>query len=170
MPPIEARPVGRSVFVILTVLAVIPLAYVAFHPLVLLFAVAAIGLVSLVMWLLDLRLVRRARARSGEHIGTFALALDRRSPDFDPWVVRAVWDALAPWTSLHGDIQLPLRPTDVIADLGCVGSDVEDVFVEAATRARRSTVADHTNPYYGRVSIVGDLVRFIAHQPRAPAA
>ena len=43
---------------------------------------------------------------AGEDIGTFARAFDRRSEPFDPWVVRATWDALLPYCGF------PLRPAD----------------------------------------------------------
>ena len=89
---------------------------------------------------------------------------------FDPWVVRAVWDTLAPWTELRSGRQLPLRPTDLVAELGCVDEDLDDVLREAATRARRSLDGVENNPYYGRVVTVGDLVAFIAHQRRVAAA
>jgi hypothetical protein len=49
--------------------------------------------------------------RPGEDIGTFARAFDRRAEPFDPWVVRATWDALVPYVT-HGDWHVPLRPTD----------------------------------------------------------
>jgi hypothetical protein len=131
---------------------------------------AFVGAAWLVGRLLDRHLARLARERAGEDIGTFARAFNRRAPTFDPWVVRAVWDALAPWTELRGGGRLPLRPTDVIDELGCVDEDLDDVLREAATRARRSLVAVRGNPYYRRVVTVGDLVAFIAHQPRVAAA
>src|SRR5689334_4837994 len=40
---------------------------------------------------------RLAAQRIGEDIGTFARVFDRRSPSFDPWVVRATWDVLEPY-------------------------------------------------------------------------
>ena len=144
--------------------------YLAHHPVGAAVTSAFVGAVWLIGRLLDRRLARLARERPGEDIGTFARAFDRRASTFDPWVVRAVWDALAPWTELRGGGRLPLRPTDVIEELGCCDEDLDDVFQEAATRARHTLDGVEANPYYGRVVTVGDLVAFIAHQPRVAAA
>jgi len=114
----------------------------------------------------DNRLARLARQRRGEDIGTFARAFDRRAPGFDPWVVRAVWDALTPWTQLRGGDRLPLRPADVIDELGCVDEDLDDVVYEATIRSQHALDDVTANPYYGHVSTVGDLVGFITRQPR----
>jgi hypothetical protein len=57
-----------------------------------------VGGVALVSVVLDVRTARALRAlgadRVGEDIGTFARALDRRAAEFEPWVVRAVWDEM----------------------------------------------------------------------------
>src|SRR5438128_1874953 len=47
------------------------------------------------------RLQRLAAERSGEDIGTFARAFNRRAGLFDPWVVRATWDALQPYVKIR---------------------------------------------------------------------
>lgn len=93
-----------------------------------------------------------------------------RSPEFDAWIVRAVWDALVPWTRVRGGVRLPLRATDVSTELGCVDDDLDDVFFEAATRAGRRIDQVEANPLYGRVVAVRDLVAFIAYQPCVAAA
>jgi hypothetical protein len=85
-------------------------------------------------------------------------------------VIRAVWDALAPWTIVRNDTRLPLRPADIIADLGCVGTDLDDVCLEAATRAGRRLDEVNESPQSGRVETVGDLVEFISRQPRVAQA
>jgi hypothetical protein len=60
---------------------------------------------------------RLALGRSGEHIGSFARAFNRRREPFDPWVIRATWEALGPYVRLEGK-QIPMRPTDrLIQDL-----------------------------------------------------
>jgi len=177
MPPYprsKAAPTPRAVLVGLILLVGWLLWYVAQHAVGALAAGACVALVALGGALggrvLDRRLGCRARERTGEDIGTFARALDRRAPSFDPWIVRAVWDALTSWTVLGGGGHLPLHPSDVIADLGCVDEDLEDVLDEAAARAGRRLDDMRANPYYGRVSTVGDLVAFISHQPRETAA
>jgi hypothetical protein len=168
--PAEPGPPSRALLAVLLPLAAWSLWYLARHPIALLVG----GGLATVIWLVGLLLAgrqeRRAQERVGEDIGTFARAFDRHASTFDPWVVRAVWDALGPWTAGRDGSRFPLRPTDVIADLGCVDEDLEDVFVEAATRARRQREALPANPYLGRVVTVGDLVAFISHQPREAAA
>lgn len=163
----KAGPLSR---VVLVVLAAGVLWYLLRHPLGFLVGGTLVGLVWLVSIGLDRRLARRARERAGEDLCTFARAFDRRSPHFDPWIVRAVWDALAPWTCTREGGRFPLRPTDMIAEFGCVGEDLDDVFVEAATRAGRQITSTSGNPFYGRVLTVGDLVACITHQLRVAAA
>ena len=174
MPPYqrpEGAPLPGVVVAGLALLGGWVLWYLAHHVVGTLVTAACVALViGLASLLNDRRLARRARERAGEDIGTFARAFDRRAPDFDPWVVRAVWDALAPWTELPGGGRVPLRPTDAIADLGCVDEDLEEVFEEAARRARRLLDGLEENPYYRRVATVGDLVALISRQPRAAAA
>jgi hypothetical protein len=167
--PPQSGTASRVALAVLCLAALWALWYLA-HPVGAAVTSAFVGAVWLVGRLLHRRLARLARERAGEDIGTFARAFDRRATTFDPWVVRAVWDALAPWTELRGGGRLPLRPADVIAELGCVDEDLDDVFREAATRARHSRHGVEGNPYYGRVVTVGDLVAFIAHQPRVTAA
>jgi hypothetical protein len=116
------------------------------------------------------RLTRLADARRGEDIGTFARALDRRAPEFDPWVVRAVWDALQPHVEVRGR-HVPVRPGDrLVADLGIDGEEIEDVAVAAATRAGRNRSDWRANAVNGAVETVGDLLRLVALQPRVAAA
>ena len=139
MPPHQPAhaDTSRGAFAVLALMGLALLWYLVTHPLAA--AVAAAGglLIALAHQRSSRERTRRARARAGEDIGTFARGFDRRAPTFDPWVVRAVWDALAPWTQLPDGTRFPLRPSDVIADLGCVDEDLEDVIGHAASRARR---------------------------------
>ena len=118
--PPQGGTTSRVSFAVLCLAALWALWYLAHHPVGAAVTSAFVGAVWLVGRLLDRRLARLARERVGEDIGTFARAFDRRATTFDPWVVRAVWDALAPWTELRGGGRLPLRRADVIAELGCV--------------------------------------------------
>jgi len=173
MPPYQQAETGapsRALLAVLLPLAAWSTWYLAHHPVGIIIGGSFVAFVARVDRVLDWRLERRTRARAGEDIGTFARAFDRRAPGFDPWVVRAVWDALATWTVLRNGSRFPLRPGDVIAELGCADEDLDDVFEEAATRARRRRDASAANPYRRPVTTVGDLVAFIAHQPREEAA
>ena len=110
---------------------------------------------------------RLAAERHGEGIGTFIRAFDRRSEPFDPWVLRATWEALVPYTRFRGG-QLPLRATDRLSeDLLIDQDDIDfDIIKEVAERSGHSLKQLEANPYYGRIQTVGDFVQFITFQPR----
>jgi hypothetical protein len=104
--------------------------------------------------------------RKGEDIGTFARAFDRGSEPFDPWVVQATWDAL------RSCVNIPLRPTDRVGDLG-IDPDEFDLalFWEVAERSGHSMDNLEANPYFSNLSsfsqaTVGDIVRIISYQPK----
>jgi hypothetical protein len=107
--------------------------------------------------------------RPGEDIGTFARAFDRRTQPFDPWVVRAVWDALVPYVVCGGrKVPVPLRPSDrLFEDLRIDPEDTEfELIEEIATRSRHSLNNLENNPFFGEMETVGDLIHFISLQPR----
>ena len=132
------------------------------------FRIVGLALVAFcaVVWLYqDLRLRRVSDERQGEDIGTFAKAFDRRAPEFDPWVVRAVWDALQAYRTHRGGVA-PLRPSDRLTTFMDV-DDLDDVVArEIAQRAGRSLDNLEANPKYRQVETVADVVQFFWHQPR----
>ncbi len=116
------------------------------------------------------RLRRLAAGRPGEDIGTFARGLDRRTQPFDPWVVRATWDALMPHVSYPGG-RVPLRPTDaIVEDLRIDLELLEIEFCEIAQRAGRCLDGIEANPLYRDGRTVGDLVRLVSAQPLTGSA
>ena len=66
-----------------------------------------------------------ASDRIGEDIGTFARGFNRRTEPFDPWVVRATWDAL---TSLLGDAVEEQRGVDERLAAAGIGPDHPSLF------------------------------------------
>lgn len=106
------------------------------------------------------------RERANEDIGTFARAFARHAgPTVDPWAIRAVWDALTPFTECRGE-RLPLRPSDRFeADLGIDLDDLEDLVPQLVERCERVPGNWKANPYYEKLSTVGNLVYFISAQP-----
>lgn len=139
-------------------------------PLMALAALAALG------WALGLVLARRqrqhlralARGRAGEDIGHFARQANCRT--HDPWVVRAVYEALA--QELAAQARLPrfaLRwDDDLWRSLRLDADDVDGHLLPLiAARAGRSLAATAANPWHGRVRTAGDLVRFLCAQPCA---
>ena len=120
-----------------------------------------LGLVSIASLVVGFFANRNAQRltveRAGEDIGTFARGFDRRAEPFDPWVVRATWDALRLYTDC------PLRPTDQLQDLGIDGLEMDYLFVEIAERSGRSL--DDLR-ILEPVETIGDFVRFLSVQPR----
>jgi hypothetical protein len=136
------------------------------------FAAASVfvGGIALVSLVLNARSARALRAlavdRAGEDIGTFARALDRRAPEFDPWVVRAVWDELQHCVR-YDDRRLPLRPSDrLVADLRIDPDDLEDMAIDVARRVGREDSDWAANPMCGRVTTVAEFIQLVALQPR----
>lgn len=110
---------------------------------------------------------RLAKQRKGEDIGTFARAFDRHSEPFDPWVVRATWDALQSY------VTFPLRPTDRLIEDLCIADEEIDMalLVEVAARSRHSLDDLEANPYFAKFSkfsnvTVADFVKLISWQPK----
>ena len=130
--------------------------------------VAAIFFVVLIAaWSLsDRRLRQVADTRQGEDIGSFAKAFDRRRSDFDPWVVRAVWDALQPYRTYRGGVAA-LRPSDRLESFMDL-DDLDDIlFCDVAERTGRTLDNLALNPRYGQVETVADLVELFWQQPRS---
>lgn len=103
---------------------------------------------------------RLTAERKGEDLGTFARSFDRRSKNFDPWVVRATWDALMFY------MDYPIRASDRIVDLGI---DPDDIFfcVIPEVIERSGHVLDGAQPgtHPGRET-VGDLVLWVSSLKR----
>jgi hypothetical protein len=129
-------------------------------------------LLFLLPWIVAARSSRRyernlANERKGEDIGTFARAFDRRVEPFDPWVVRASWEALQVYVSF------PLRPTDRLIEDLCIDPDDIDLalLVDVAKRSRHSLDDPKANPYFAKFFsfqdvTVGDFVKLISWQPK----
>ena len=112
------------------------------------------------------RSAKRLRlARPLDDIGTFARALDRRSPGFDPWVVRAVWDGVQSYCTLAG--QTPIRPLDRLDSYVDPEEWIDPLAVNAAKRSGRTTEALEANPAFGLVITIEDLIRLLSALPPA---
>lgn len=108
----------------------------------------------------DRRLVRQ---RPCESICTFSRSFKRG--EIDTWVIRAVYEEIASYfpTTLQ---PAPIRRDDDLLLWGLDAEEVEDLGKWVSTRCSRSLKDTTTNPFYGRVRTVGDLVQFLNAQPK----
>jgi hypothetical protein len=104
------------------------------------------------------------RVRGTDSICTFANHFDTRK--VDTWIVRAVYEQLQ--DRLSGErSEFPIRPTDdVFSDLLIDEEDFElDLVEEIAERTGRSLDGMEKNLYFGKASLVENLVYFFNQQP-----
>jgi hypothetical protein len=167
MPPASRPPTTIAGWAILAGLLAAVIAALIGYPLV---VGSFCGLIAIGTVILNLRrdqnLRRLASERGGEDIGTYARAFNRRSEAFDPWVVRATWDALQPYVAFRGG-RVPIRPGDRLKEnYGIDPEDFGDLLLEVADRSGHSVDQDETTPFEGPVDTVGDFVRFVTYHPR----
>ena len=132
--------------------------------------ITVVEVVALLCWtgfLLDKSFLERlASNRSGESICTFARSFDCRA--VDTWIVRAVYETLQETLASEA---FPLRASDRISDeMHLDDEDLEDLAEDIAERCHRTLDESESNPLYGRVETVQDLVLFLANQVRTRAA
>jgi hypothetical protein len=168
MPPVPSlSPAWKySATIVLSVLAIwLLIRYYPFAPAGTLFAMG-------LLYLFERR--RRARysllagVRHGEGLCSFVRAFPRH--ERDPYVLRAVYEELAPYFAV-GKFAVPLRLSDSLTrDLELDDEELEFAACSIARRCGRSLVDAKANPFYGRLKTVEDLVRFFYAQPRGIAA
>lgn len=110
------------------------------------------------------RLEAMSSTRDEESICSFARSFDTKH--IDTWIIRTA----------HQEIQLlldsymphfPVRASDsLLDDLHIDVDDVEDLLLDIAMRSGRSLDETESNPFYGKIKTVSDLVLFINAQPR----
>ena len=111
------------------------------------------------------RLRRLAASRPDESVCTFARAFACRSTDTA--IIRAVYEELQQYFRFAVPA-FPFRASDRFEDdLQLDHEDLDDLAAVIAHRARRTLASTESNPLYGRVHTVRDLVGFFAHQPLA---
>lgn len=154
------------IFLMLSGLVWLLLKGTGFWGVAMLAALIAIG--AVVSFSSNRRLRRLAATREDKSICPFARDFDYRS--IDTVIIRAVHvvvsEALDPIVP-----SFPLRASDRFeADLQLCDDDLDELVEIAAHRSGRSFENLPSNPFSGKVSTVGDLVQFLAHQPAvAPA-
>lgn len=170
MPPVQPRPVLWAGRLFIALLAGAGIWMLWAHPI-------AAGSVMAGVWVAcafqshreGVRLNRLALDRKGESICHFAKSIDCRR--LDTWVVRAVFEEVQAAMGHHGAV-LPIRATDRLReDLHFDADDLDLSLVpDIAQRAGRDLSSTQGNPFYGKVTTVGDLVHFLNAQPRLQVA
>jgi hypothetical protein len=120
----------------------------------------------LIGWLLVIREKQRFRRlaveRASESICSFVRSLDYRR--LDTGIIRCVYEQL----QRHLGAPVPLRASDRLDhDLHLDPEDLDDLAEAIALQCRRSLDSVQRNPYYDRVTTVGDLIEFLCAQPNA---
>ena len=107
-----------------------------------------------------------AAQRKGESICQFARQANCR--ENDPWVVRAVYEEMASEMAHYTEMpDFPVRWNDDIEKtLKLFLDDIDDLLPCMARRAGRDLTNTKKNPWFDKVSTVGDLVQFLNAQPR----
>jgi hypothetical protein len=130
---------------------------------------AYIAVVAVLSWLhrwsIRNHLQAIAASRDGESICTFARAADCRS--MDTWIVRAVYEEVQ--ESLASECsRFPIRWTDRLKEDLCIDPDAldEELAIDIAKRIGRDIRSTETNPLFGKVETVRDLVLFFHAQPK----
>lgn len=105
------------------------------------------------------------REREGESICEFARDFDARQ--VDTWIIRAVYEQLQINLD-HVHPAFPVRASDRLKeDLHLDDDDLDiDIAQEVEQRTGRSLESSSSNPYFGKVKTVRDLVMFFQAQPK----
>ena len=127
---------------------------------------AGLVVLTLIGWLASvksaLRSKKLATARADESICQFARSFDRNSSD--TVLIRSVYETVQEHL---GSTPVPLRTDDrLLEDLDLDDDDLDEILIDAAELARRSLDSTASNPLYGRITTVRNLVEFLQHQPR----
>ena len=173
MPKFRAKPMGLLAWVFLAALGA-AVAYLVFTEPKASAIVAALLIAGYVATLPSIKreekqLRELAASREGQSICDFASEFDLRT--VDSWVVRAVYEQVQRQLA-HVHPAFPLRADDRLReDLRLDDDDLDlDVATEVEERTGRSLDATRSNPYFGKVRTVRDLVLFFQAQARSGAA
>ena len=111
-----------------------------------------------------IKLDKLAQERKELSICEFARSFDCRS--IDTWVIRAAYETIQDYVSTP-EALIPIKAEDDLTDvLEIDDEDLDvDLLVEILQRTSRSKEDTPSNPYYGKVKTVADLVYFVNAQP-----
>lgn len=98
---------------------------------------------------------------------TFARSFDTRH--IDTRVIRAAHQELQHLLKSYVP-HFPVRASDsLLEDLHMDADDAEELIAEIASRSRHSLDETQSNPFYGNIHTVSDLVLFVNAQPHVEA-
>jgi len=164
MPAAPVRKPSRLAWLFLAAMLVGLGYWIYRQPIVVLFIIGLAVLVGIQI-IFESRFRRRlAASRGRESICDFARSFDRRT---DTWIIRAVYEELCRFLSVDGRPLHVRRADSCEKDLKVDPEDLDDLAREIGFRAGRSMDGSGTNPLYGKVKTVGDMVTFFEHQPRS---
>jgi len=164
--PLGGRPISRFLTWSYLVVLLASVAWLLWrNPFpVLCFAVAVACWVAIARFTFRRKLRRLAAGRFGESEDTFVRRVDDDAIDIS--VARAVYVAIQDYLNSEFP-NFPLHESDrLMADLKIDEGDLDDLVADKiAPRAGRSTQGAPSNPYFGNVHTVDDLMRFLSAQP-----
>ena len=110
------------------------------------------------------KLKKLSEERSELSICEFARSFDRKV--IDTWVIRAVYEQIQEYVATS-DYVLPIKADDDLEKtIEIDDEDLDmDILVEILQRTGRSMKDTESNPFFGKVKTVSDLVYFVNEQP-----
>lgn len=134
------------------------------NPIILLFIVAIGLMVIIEQRNRRIKQTKLSQERKELSICEFARSFDYRA--IDTRVIRAVYETIQDYVSTP-EILVPIKAEDDLTNvLEIDDEDLDlDLLVEILQRTGRSVDDTASNPYYGKVKSVGDLVYFVNAQP-----
>ena len=136
------------------------------HPVTTMLFIAAFVVVTVIgekSYQKRVKYIARTRESEPYAIGNFARLFDCRK--VDTWVIRAVYEEVQ--RCIISPYLFPLNPKDMLLeDLYIDDEDLDDIATDVCFRAGRLTEYFETNPLYGRVKTVEELVMFLNYQPK----
>ncbi len=168
MPKYQPKKAGNLALIVFLVIAAVIVIYQPWYLLV----IAGIALLVMVWSVIEQPKVKRyfqnlCKERSGLSICEFAREFD--SMVVDTWIIRAVYEQLQ--AALPTKENVPIMASDGLFDTLMLDEDDLDLDLveEIAQRTSRSLEGYESNPYYGKVTTVRNLVLFFNHQARSCA-
>jgi hypothetical protein len=162
MPKYKRQPFGIAGGVVLLGLVCIGLYVLWVYPLLSPFALVVVaGLFAYERIKARRYFKRLISQRVGESLCTFSREQDLNG--VDTFIVRAVYE------EIQFDLPIenfPLRWSDQLySDLRLEADDVEDLIERVAQKTARCLKHTASNPLFGNILTVGDLIAFFHHQP-----